>query len=93
MSVRILQRIRQSVRAQTLVATPHAFAEMLQDDLFQDDVEHCLLTGRLVERQWDEDWLEWKYVIAGQALTGASLEVVVKLNARQHVVVITTYRL
>ncbi len=77
------------MRDQTLVATPHAFAEMLQDDLFQDDVEHCLLKGRLVERQWDEDWLEWKYVIAGQSLTGAPMVVVVKLNEQQHVVVIT----
>ena len=60
MSAKILQRIRRSVRDQTIVATQHAFAEMLQDDLLQDDIEHCLLTGQIIERQWDEDWQEWK---------------------------------
>jgi hypothetical protein len=89
----VLQKIRKSVREETIVATNHAFEEMLNDDLLQADIEHCLLTGRMIAREWDEDWQEWKYVIAGSSLTDDEIEVVVKLNALLHAVVITTYRL
>ncbi len=93
MLTRILQQIRKSVREDTIVVTQHAFDEMLNEDILQADVKHCLLTGRIIIRQWDEDWQEWKYVIAGVTLMDDEIEVVVKLNVLRHAVVITTYRL
>jgi len=92
MWAKILQQIRKSVRERTIIVRQHAFDEMLNDDLLQEDIECCLLTGEVAERQWDEDWHEWKYVVAGFSLDGDSIEVVMKLNAQCHAVVITTYR-
>jgi len=42
------------VRAGQIVVPQHAFEEMNHDDLLQMDVEHCILMGEIVERQWDQ---------------------------------------
>ena len=77
-----------------MTLTLHAVDEMYDDDLLPSDLEHCILFGEINERQWDEDWQEWKYVIAGTATEDASqLEAVAKLGREDDTVVITVYRL
>lgn len=90
---RLFQRMRASVRAGKIAVPQHAFEEMNNDELLQMDVEHCILTGEIVERQWDDHWQEWKYVIAGETVDGDDIEVVAKLGYQRHVVLITTYRI
>ena len=50
----VLKKFRDCVRNGNLVVTQHAFEEMNDDDLLQVDVEHCILVGEIIERQWDE---------------------------------------
>ena len=74
-----------------LVVTQHAFEEMIDDNLLQLDIEHCILLGSIRERQWDTKWDEWKYVIVGEAQDGRAIEVVLKPGKGLNAVVITTY--
>jgi len=89
---RMLQRMRASVRAGRLIVPQHAFEEMNNDDILQMDVEHCILKGEIVARQWDNVWQEWKYVLVGKTLQGDAIELVAKLGFRNSVVLITVYR-
>ena len=88
---RILVKMRERVRLGRLTIPDHAFQEMLDDDLMPSDLKHCILYGEIVERQWDEKWSEWKYVIEGDAVDGDSIEVVAKLGP-DDTVVVTVYR-
>jgi len=74
-----------------MTLTIHAREEMYIDAVTTDDLENGILHGGIVERQWDENWLEWKYVIAGETLDGRSVEIVAKLGHRDDTVIITVY--
>ncbi len=89
----VLTKMRAAVAAGRLVLTEHAVDEMAADDLFQFDLEHCILTGEITETQWDDDFQEWKYVIEGDCTDGAALVVVARFGSQQQVVVITTFLL
>jgi hypothetical protein len=93
MFARILTKFKDCVREGNLVVTQHAFEEMNDDDLLQADVEHCILNGEIVERQWDKQWQEWKYIIAGESADGRTFEVVLKSGRADNAVVITVYSL
>ena len=89
---RILREMRARVRRGNLIITVHGRQEMYRDSLLAADVEFCILKGSMVERQWDEDYAEYKYVIEG-ATTNADefIHVVAKLGSND-TVVITVYR-
>ena len=90
---KILNRMRESVQAGTMVFTPHALDALADDDLLRADIENCLLCGEIVHRQWDDDYAEYKYLVGGQTLWGDNLEVVAKLKYNKDTIVITVYRL
>jgi len=90
MFVGALKKFRDCVRDGKLVVTQHAFEEMNDDDLLQIDIENCVAVGEIVERQWDKERGEWKYVISGKS-TGEHMEVVLKSGYSGNAVVITTY--
>ncbi len=56
--------------------TLHAEEEMDNDSLTIFDVEHCILTGKIIERQKDKATGEPKYRMHGQALSGTKVEVI-----------------
>lgn len=87
----VLKKFRDCVRDGKLVVTQHAFEEMNDDDLLQVDVEHCILTGEIFERQWDKEWNEWKYIICGESTEGDIMEVVIKVGHLESSIIITTY--
>ena len=91
MFVRILKQFRDCVRDGHLVVTQHAFEEMIDDNLFQRDVENCIFFGEIIERQWDSERDEWKYIILGQSADGQAIEGVLKPGKSGNAVVITTY--
>ena len=55
---RILHEMRARVRSGNLTITVHGRREMYDDGLFAYDMKNCLLKGRIIERQWDEDFAE-----------------------------------
>jgi len=88
---RILLRMRELVRTSRYVATTHAVEEMEADGLRIFDVERCLLTGKIVQRQRDRGTGEWKYTIEGKTLTKANLQAVAKIAPTGKLVIITAY--
>jgi hypothetical protein len=89
----ILRKMRSAVRAGRVVITEHALDEMALDNLLQVDLEHCILISEIVEREWDEEFHEWKYVVEGESTDGEYMAVVAKLGFKDNVVVITTFLL
>lgn len=87
----VLTKMCEAVEAGQLVLTEHAVDEMIADNLFQFDLEHCILTGDITATHWDEDFREWKYVIEGESTDGEVLAVVARFGSHHNVVVITTF--
>ena len=87
----ILRHIQQKVRSLEYVMSIHAEEEMADDGLTIFDVEHALLTGKIVERQADRRTDEWKYLVEGQTHGSEVAIVVTKLNLMEKLVIITVY--
>lgn len=52
---RILMEIRDKVRLRQYIVTLHAEEEMSDDELSIFDLERCILTGEIFERQKDSE--------------------------------------
>lgn len=89
----ILKLMRECVRNDQTELTRHAYDEMNDDDLFAFDLEQCVLTGSITERQWNDDFQDWKYMIHGLSADGEQIATVAKLAEQQKIVFITTFRL
>ena len=50
---RLLKRMREKIRTRQYVMTVHAEEEMAEDDLTIFDVERCILSGEIVDKQKD----------------------------------------
>ena len=89
---RVLGQLREKVRNRQYVMTIHAEEEMDDDDFSIFDVESGILSGKIRERQKDQNTGEWKYVIEGQTLVGDSIAVVAKIGATEKLVILTVWR-
>lgn len=89
---RVLHAMRNCVLAGRYVMTTHADEEMTADGLTVFDVEHALLTGRIVERQRDHQWSGWKFRLLGNSLERDEVEVVWKMAVKGEAVIITVYK-
>lgn len=67
-----IERIREMVRLRQYYMTAHATEEMAEDDLNIVDLEHAVLTGRVVQIQKDDPRGN-KYLIEGTATDGATM--------------------
>ncbi|MFP4395912.1 MAG: DUF4258 domain-containing protein [Anaerolineales bacterium] len=88
---RVLNQMRERIRSREYVMTLHAEEEMEDDNLSIFDVEHGILTGRIVERQKDRVTAEKKYLVEGETLAGDLVVVVAKLSITGRLVIITVY--
>ncbi len=88
---RISKRMREKVRKRQYVMTFHAEEEMNEDGLTIYDVERCILTGEILERQKNGMTAEWKYRIRGETVKSSEVEAVVKLSPTGKLVIITVY--
>ena len=71
--------------------TAHATEEMAEDDLNVVDVEHALLTGRVVQIQRDDPRGN-KYLIEGTATDGTTLVGVAgRFLGRDRYLIVTVY--
>ncbi len=77
---RVLLRMRELIRTSGYVMTVHAIDEMETDGLTVFDIERCILTGQIVERQKDLRTGEWKYLVYGQTVGGADAVTVAKIG-------------
>ncbi len=88
---RILKRVQTKIRTRQYVMTLHAEEKMDDDELTIFDIERCILTGEIIERQKDRDTEEWKYVIEGQSIAGDKVGTVTKLSITGKLIIITVY--
>ena len=88
---RILKEMRDKIRRREYIMSTHAEEEMNDDGLSIFDVEGCILTGKILERQKDKVTAEWKYRINGQSLSGGEAAIVAKLSPTGKLVIITVY--
>ena len=88
---RILGRMRDKIRNRHYVMTLNAEEEMNEDGLTIYDVERCILTGEVLERQKNGVTDEWKYRIRGKTIEDEEAEVIAKLGPTGKMVIITVY--
>jgi len=87
----ILHRMRNKIRAGDYVMTLHGDEELDTEELSVFDVERCVLTGKIIERQKDRQSGELKYRILGSMVSGDLMEVVAKLGPTGKLFIITAY--
>lgn len=87
----ILLRMRSKIRTGDYVITLHADEEMDAEELSVFDVERCILTGKIVERQKDKQTGETKYRVLGSMVSSELMEVVAKLGPTGSLYIITVY--
>ena len=88
---RVLKEMRDKIRKLEYIMSLHADEEMNDDALTIFDVERCILTGEILERQRDKATAEWKYRILGKSLLGCEVEVIAKISPTGKLVIITVY--
>jgi len=89
---RILNQMRNRIRARQYVMTVHAEEEMDDDGLTILNVESLVLTGAIVERQKDATTGGQKYVVRGRTLGGDSAAAVGRLGPTGKLIFITVFR-
>ncbi len=90
MTRHILDKIRDKIRADKYFITPHAFDEMLDDNLSIVDIENIILTGKITEIQKDFSTLEQKYKFIGKTTINIEAVVICKLDSIANEVIIIT---
>ncbi len=89
----LLAALRLCVQEGRAALTNHAYDEMVDDGLYVFDLEQCIYTGTIIERQWDEGLQDWKYVVYGQSSDEEDIAVIAQITRTHTLVFITTYRL
>ncbi|NUQ41132.1 MAG: DUF4258 domain-containing protein [Calditrichaceae bacterium] len=88
---RIRNRAREAIRHRSYILTLHAEEQMNEDGLSILDIENCILSGSILERQKDFNTGEWKYRINGETMGRENLEVIIKFGATGKLVIMTVY--
>jgi len=88
----LLKKMREKIQTHQYVITIHAEAEMEDDRLTFFDIEHAILTGKIIKRQKHETG-EWKYLIRGCSLAESEMMVVSQLSMTGELVIITVFLL
>ena len=88
---RVLKQMRERIRTREYVMTVHAEEEMDEDELTIFDVERCILTGVILDKQKDPETKEWKYLVKGHSVSGDEVITVTKLAPTGKLVIITVY--
>lgn len=89
----ILQQMQEAVKAGRIRFRLHALDELADEDLLPADAINCILTGEIVEDQYDAACRQIKYVIFGDSLAGLEMGVVARWDDYRNVVIITAYQL
>jgi hypothetical protein len=91
MARRIIDRLRDKIRAGEYIVPFHAADELDDDKISIFDVENIILTGEIAERQGDAQTREREYVVRGETLDGKAACSVVKIGPTGKVVIITAW--
>ncbi len=87
-----LQRIRQCIIDRQYFLSSHAEEEMWDDRLEREDVEHCILRGR-IDKRLTRDIRGTRYRVEGPARDGRLVHVVCRFHVLKDLLIITVYAL
>ena len=87
---RILMKIRESVSNSNYNITSHAHRAMFDDELTIVDVEHAILTGRIIEKQSDAATGDTKYLLHGET-PWSDIEIALAFGTTGMLNIITVY--
>ena len=81
------------IRSYSYILTLHAEEEMANDNLTIFDIENCILTGEIIERQKDKNTNEWKYIIKGKCYSFRKEMIIVfgKISSTENLVILTVF--
>ena len=88
---RVMQRIKSLLEEGTIFVTPHARAEMVNDDLDDTDVLHVLTSGSIRPGSQSKPRERWRYVVDGESVDRRSIAAVVEVEGG--LVVVTVFAL
>jgi hypothetical protein len=88
---RIIDRLRDKIRAGEYLVPFHAASELDDDKMSIFDAENIILTGDIIERQRDAQTRERKYVIKGETLDSKAACCVVRIGRTGKIVIITAW--
>jgi hypothetical protein len=86
-----MTELRNLVRTKSYVVSHHAADELEDDNLTILDLESIVLTGKIAEKQHDQQINETKYRVNGGTLEGYEAETVVKIGFTAVLIFITAY--
>lgn len=90
---KILREMRIAAQAGRVRFTSHALDELDDDGLTTADAVNCILTGEIIEDQFDQQWEHTKYKFYGDSLAGGEIGLIARWDDRDKVIVITIFRL
>ena len=88
----ILTQMQECIWSGNFIIPTHALVAIAQDLLTREDAEHCVLNGKVIERQKDRFSGEFKYIISGPSEDWREIQVVAKLTLVGDTYIITVYR-
>lgn len=91
MATATITQIRDLVRIKNYVVSHHAADELEDDELTILDLESIFLTGKIIERQHDQQTDETKHIVKGRTLGGREAEAVVKTGFTGTLIFLTVY--
>ena len=86
-----ISKIRNLVRSKNYVVSHHAADELEDDNLTILDLESIVFTGRIIERQHDQNTDETKHLIIGSTIDSYEAETIVKIGITGTLIFITVY--
>ena len=92
MHSKIEKRFVKLIAEGNYVMTLHAFEEMEDDALDIYDIEHVIVSGKIVEKQKEPLTGEIKYRFKGQTLSNGIAETVLKFGFNGKAVIITVFK-
>lgn len=89
----VLRRMQRAVKAGKIRFRRHALEELANEGFVPHDAVNCIITGQIVEDQFDLVYQQTKYVIYGDSLAGREMGVAARWDDYHNVVVITAFQL
>lgn len=90
---RIFNRMKEAIRNRQYMMSLHAVDEMEDDGFSVYDIEHIVLSGKIVDRQKDQSTKEWKYIIEGESFSNQLANIAAKLSITGKLVIITVFKI
>lgn len=85
--------MRRAVRANRVQFTSHSLDELEAEGYTKADAYSCILTGDIVEDQFDLRFRQVKYKVYGEAKNGDELGLIARFDDASGVIIITAFQL